>query len=188
MPTPYGPSPAKQKVRGEELAWCVRQVCKHGCAAALSWLNPTNAFTHLDAHTCCEVMRKRPNGVLPSWHEPAVPFAHAICSYSCSAAAQQAAAPTLNDCRHHCCRKCRLLLTANGWADFDGTLTRQRRRAHLATETLSQPTTLDAHASFRESVPDFPLLNYLLNGYSIRSKGSTAHLRAKLRSLYPLGV
>ena len=139
----------------------------HACAAALSWLHPANIYkvsSHLDAHIRCEATRKRPNGVLPSWHEPAVPFAHAICSYSCSAAAQQAAAPTLNDCRHHCCRKCRLLLTANGWADFDGTLTRQRRRAHLATETLSQPTALDSHASFRESVPENRPLNYLLNG------------------------
>ena len=129
------------------------QACIH---CSLSWLNPTNASTHLDAHTYGAATGKRPNGVLPSWHEPAVPFAHTICSYSCSAAAQQAAAPRIKLSPPSLLPKCRQLLTANGWADFDGTLTRQRRRAHLATETLSQPTALDSHASFRESVPDFP--------------------------------
>ena len=154
MPTPYGPSPAKQKVRGEEWGWYGTQVSMHACAAALSWLHPANISSHLDAHIRCEATRKRPNGVLPSWHEPAVPFAHAICSYSCSAAAQQAAAPRIKLSPPSLLPKCRQLLTANGWADFDGTLTRQRRRAHLATETLSQPTALDSHASFRESVPE----------------------------------
>ena len=68
------------------------QACIH---CSLSWLNPTNASTHLDAHTYCAATGKRPNGVLPSWHEPAVPFAPASCSCSCSAAAQQAAAPRI---------------------------------------------------------------------------------------------
>ena len=39
------------------------QACIH---CSLSWLNPTNASTHLDAHTYCAATGKRPNGVLPS--------------------------------------------------------------------------------------------------------------------------
>ena len=142
MPTPYWPRPAKQRVHGEELAWCARRFCKHGCAAALIWLHPPNVSTLRDAHMHGEATGKWLSGVLLSWHEPAVPFAPAICSYSCRAAAQEAARQELNNRRHHCCTKCRLLLMANGWADFAADLTRQRRHAHLATETFSQPEPL----------------------------------------------